>query len=163
LNVRHGKKKRYVKIHFAVNVETGEVVAMEVTTDDTHDSKVFPRLLEKAEECGKVSKVVGDGAFDSSEVYELLKSRGIEVVIKPRRNSRLDTPSEARKAAAKMYKHLGHRRWTKLKGYGKRWSVETAYSTFKRKFGEFCMSKTMEKITKELTVKAFIFNMLTSL
>lgn len=42
----HGKKKRYIKIHFAVNVETEEVVAMEVTTDGTHDSEVFPKLLE---------------------------------------------------------------------------------------------------------------------
>ena len=40
----HGKKKRYVKIHFAVNVETREVVAMEVTTDDARDSSVFPGL-----------------------------------------------------------------------------------------------------------------------
>ena len=27
----HGKKKRYVKVHFAVNVETREVVAVEAT------------------------------------------------------------------------------------------------------------------------------------
>ena len=31
---KHGKKKRYIKLHFAVNVETMEVVAMEVSTDD---------------------------------------------------------------------------------------------------------------------------------
>ncbi len=42
----HGKKKRYVKIHFAVNVETKEVVAMDVTTDDVHDSRLLPNLLE---------------------------------------------------------------------------------------------------------------------
>ena len=41
----HGKK-RYVKLHFAVNTETREVVAMEVSTDDTHDSKV-PRAAER--------------------------------------------------------------------------------------------------------------------
>lgn len=85
----HGKKKRYVKIHFAVNVETKEVVAMEVTTDDTHDSKVFPRLLKKAERRGRVSKVYVDGAFDSSEVYEMLRSKEIEAIIKSRKNSRL--------------------------------------------------------------------------
>jgi len=30
---KHGKKKRYVKLHFAVNTETHEVVAMEITDD----------------------------------------------------------------------------------------------------------------------------------
>jgi hypothetical protein len=36
---KHGKKKRYVKLHFAVRVDTHEVVAMEVSTDDVHDVK----------------------------------------------------------------------------------------------------------------------------
>ena len=36
-----------------MNVETKEVVAVEVTTDDVHDSKVFSRLLKKAEPRGR--------------------------------------------------------------------------------------------------------------
>lgn len=160
---KHGKKKRYVKIHLAIDVETKEALAMIVTTDGTHDSRVFSKLLRKTENHRKVSKVYGDGAFDSSKVYELLESKGIEAVIKPRRNSRLDTPSEARRRAVALHKRLGHERWANLKGYGKRWSVETAYSTFKRAFGEFCMARTMKNITKELTTKAYIYNMLINL
>ena len=159
----YGKKKRYVKIHLAVDVATKQALALMVTTDGTHDSRVFPKLLRKAERHGRVSKVFGDGAFDSSKVYELLESKGIEAVIKPRQNSRLDTPSEPRRRAVTQYKHLGHTRWAKLKGYGERWSVETAYSTFKRTFGEFCMAKTIQNITKELTAKAYIYNMLINL
>jgi len=159
----HGKKKRYVKIHFAVNVENGEVVAMELTTDDIHDSKVFSSLLEEAEKHGNVVKALGDGAFDSSGVYELLESKGIEEAIKPRRNSRLDTPSNARREAVNLYRRLGHRRWVERKGYGKRWIAETAYSTFKRAFGEHCMARDMENIEKELTTKAFTYNTLINL
>jgi len=159
----HGKKKRYVKIHLAVDVETRQALAMLVTTDGTHDSRVFPELLRKTERHGKVSKVIMDGAYDSSEVYETLKRKGIDAVIKPRRNSRSDTPSEPRRKAVTQYKRLGHERWAKLKDYGRRWSVETAYSTFKRTFGEFCMAKTMKNITKELVTKAFIYNMLLNL
>jgi len=102
----------------------------------------------------------GDGAFDSSEIYELLESKGIEAAIKPRKNSRSDTPSEARREAVRLNRRLGHRRWARLKDYGRRWSVETAYSTFKRTFGEYCLAKTMKNITKELATKAFIYNML---
>jgi len=38
----HGK--RYIKIHFAVDVKTKEVLAMEVTTDDVHDSEAALRI-----------------------------------------------------------------------------------------------------------------------
>jgi len=159
----HGKKKRYVKVHFAVNVKTKEVVAIEVTTDDVHDSKVFPKLLEEAEKHGKIVKVYGDGAYDSSDIYELLGSKGMEAAIKPRKNSRLDTPSGARGRTVSLYRRLGHQAWAKLKEYGRRWSVETAYSTFKQALGEFCMAKTLKNIAKELTAKAFIYNMLVNL
>jgi len=159
----YGKKKRYVKIHLAVDVATKQALAMLVTTDGTHDSRAFPELLRKAGRHGNVSKVYADGAYDSSEIHELLEEKGVEAVIKPRQNSRLDTPSEPRRRAVTRYKHLGHTRWAKLKGYGERWSVETACSTFKRAFGEFCMAKTMKNITKELATKAFIYNMLVNL
>lgn len=160
---KYGKKKRYVKIHMAVDVETKQALAMIVTTDGTHDLRVFPELLRKTERQGKVSKAIMDGAYDSSKVYELLESKKIEAVIKPRRNSRMDTPSEPRRRTVAMHKRLGHEQWAKLTDYGKRWSVETAYSTFKRIFGEFCMAKTMKTITKELVTKAFIYNMLLNL
>jgi IS5 family transposase len=160
---KHAKKKRYVKIHLAVDVETKKALALMVTTDGTHDSRVFPELLRKAERYRKVVKVYADGAYDSSKVYRRLESKDIEAVIKPRRNSRVDTPSEPRRRAVTLYKRLGHKRWRELKGYGKRWSVETAYSTFKRMFGEFCMAKTFRNITKELAAKAYIYNMLVNL
>lgn len=156
-------KKRYVKLHFAVNVETREVIALEVSTDDTHDSKALPRLLDEAERHVEVYEMLGDGAYDRSEVYEDLERRGIEAAIKPRRDSRPDTPSEARRRAVRLYQRLGHRGWARHKGYGRRWSVETAYSTFKGAFGEFCMAKTLENIAKELVAKATIYNMLVNL
>jgi hypothetical protein len=45
---KHGKKRRFVKLHFAVNTVTHEVVAMEISTDDMHDVKALPGLVEEA-------------------------------------------------------------------------------------------------------------------
>jgi len=45
-------------------------------------------------------------------------------------------------------------------GYGRRWAVEIAFSTFKRQYGEYC--KKHEK-HKELEAKAYIYNMLINL
>jgi IS5 family transposase len=160
---KHGKRNRYVKIHFAVNVETGEVVAMEVTTDDAHDSKALASLVKQSEEHSRVVRLYGDGAYDSSEIYETLASRGIEAVIKPRGSSRPDTPSPARRRVVTEYLSLGHDAWAGLKGYGRRWMVETVYSTFKRAFGEHCVARTFRNIVKELVAKATIYNMLVNL
>jgi hypothetical protein len=131
----HGKKKRYVKLHFVVNTESKEVVAMEMSTDDAHDVKALPGLVERAERNVRVAKILGDGAYDSLGVFELLESRGIEPVIKPRGNSRLDTPSPGRRRVVEEYRCLDHDGWARLTGYGRRWMVEMAYSTFKRVFG----------------------------
>jgi hypothetical protein len=160
---KHGKKKRYVKLHFAVDVETKEVVAMEVSTDDVHDVRAFQGLLEGAEERRRVSEWLGDGAYDSGMVYEALEARGIEAVIKPRRNSVSSTRSAARGRAVEEFLGLGYEDWAREKGYGRRWAAETAFSTFKRLFGEHSLARSMDCITRELVAKVSLYNMLVNM
>jgi len=160
---KHGKRKRYVKLHFAVDVETKEVVSMTVSTDDLHDVKAFKGLLEKAEKRRRVVRWLGDGAYDSGEVFEMLEARGIEPVIKPRKNSRLDTRSPARRREVEQFRDLGYDAWAKEKGYGRRWMAETAFSTFKRLFGEHSLARTLDNITRELGAKVALYNMLVNL
>jgi len=160
---KHGKKKRYVKLHFAVNTVTHEVVAMEVSTDDVHDSRAVPGLLEEAEGNVRVEKMIGDGAYDSGEVYGEMERRGIEPVIKPRRNARSDTGSLERCVAVGQIRELGYGTWAELVGYGGRWAVETAYSTFKRLFGEHSLARSLVCIARELVGKVALYNMLVNM
>jgi len=81
-----------------------------------------------------------------SIVYGLLEEKGIEDVIKPRRNSRLDSSSEPRREGMD--------------------EAEGLRKTMDRRdgiFGEFCMAKTIKNITRELMAKACIYNMLINL
>jgi hypothetical protein len=157
---KHGKKKRYVKLHFAVNIITHEVVSMTVSTDDMHDVKALPGLVDEAERRVRVMRLYGDGAYDSSVVYGFLESRGIMPVIKPRRNARADRGHCSRRRVVGQVKCLGYEAWAGSVGYGRRWAVETAYSTFKRLFGECAMGRCMESITRELVGKVALYNML---
>jgi hypothetical protein len=157
---KHGKKRRYVKLHFAVNTETHEVVSMEISTDDVHDVKALPGLVEGAGRNVEVSKVIGDGAYDSGKVYGLLDELGVEAVIKPRRNSRLDTRCPGRRLAVGRVRELGYEAWARVTGYGRRWAVETVYSTFKRLFGEHSLARSFGNIVKELVGKVALYNML---
>jgi len=160
---KHGKKSRYVKLHFAVNIETHEVVAMEVSTDETHDVEALPGLVEGSGRNVKVARVYGDGAYDSSAVYELLEGLGVEAVIKPRRNGRCDRGHPGRRQAVELVRRLGYDGWARLTGYGRRWAVETAYSTFKRVFGEGCMAKSLGNIVRELAGKVTLYNSLVNM
>ena len=60
-----------------------------------------------------------------------------------------------RRNSAIMFKELGEKEWGRMVGYGRRWAAETAFSTFKRLYGEYCMAKNMETIAKELAAKAY--------
>jgi hypothetical protein len=71
---KHGKKRMYVKLHFAVNKETHEVVSMEVSADDVHDVKARPGLVEASGRRLRVAEVLGDGTYDPSRVYALLEA-----------------------------------------------------------------------------------------
>jgi hypothetical protein len=44
-----------MKLHFAVDVESKEVVAMDVSIDDMHNAKAFPGLLKEAEEKRRIT------------------------------------------------------------------------------------------------------------
>jgi hypothetical protein len=156
----HGKKKRYVKLHFAVRVDTHEVVAMEVSTDDVHDVREAAGLVDGSSRSVRVSRVIGDAAYDSSRVYSLLGERGIEVVVKPKRNARADRGHPSRRRAVSVIRELGYGAWARLAGYGRRWAVETAYSTFKRLFGESVMGRSLGSITSELVGKVALYNAL---
>ena len=107
-----------------------------------------------------MAKVIGDGAYDSGEVYDLLEAKGIEPVVKPRRNARLESGPPARRRAVSQIRELGYEAWARITGYGRRWAVETAYSTFKRLFGEHSLARGFESIARELAGKVALYNVL---
>ncbi len=40
------KKKRYLKIHVAVNIKNKKILSMKVTEEHEHDSKAVPELVD---------------------------------------------------------------------------------------------------------------------
>jgi hypothetical protein len=136
---------------------------MDVTTDDVHDSEVLPSLMANASRCRLIYEAFMDGVYDSSKNYAPLRGMSIKSIIKPRRNARVDRGPPERRSSVIILKTLGEKAWSRAKGYGRRWSAETVFSTFKRLYGEYCMARSMENITKGLSAKAYTYNMLINL
>jgi hypothetical protein len=114
---------------------------MDITTDDMHDSKVLPSLIMNASRYRLISEACMDGAYDSIKSYRLLGKMGIKPIIKLRRNARRDREPPERHRSVMILKTLGEEELSKVMSYGRRWAVETAFSTFKRLYGEYCMAK----------------------
>ena len=81
------KKKGYLKIHFAVDIRTKQVVSMDVSSEKAPDGKRLKRLVNRAEENVRVRRVLADGAYDWKANFNFLADKHIKPVIRVRKGS----------------------------------------------------------------------------
>lgn len=92
------KRKGFVKIHIAVEIKTKEVLALEITDDQVHESAKLQQLVASSAQQAEIDKVLADGGYDSGDCFEWLAEHQIEAGILPRKNAR-PGPSGARSMA----------------------------------------------------------------
>jgi hypothetical protein len=84
-------KKGYIKIHVAIDIKTKEILALEVTDEKVHDSKMMKKLVENVLKIKpnkkKIKSLLGDGAYDSNDNFRVLNEKKIDPIIKVKRNS----------------------------------------------------------------------------
>ncbi|MGI0081514.1 MAG: IS5 family transposase [Nitrososphaerales archaeon] len=160
--IRHVWKVRkgYLKIHFAVDIKTKQVVSMDVSSEKAHDSKRLKRLVNRAKENRvRVKRVLGDGAYDTKDDFKFLSDNGIKPVIRVRSNS---VPKSngclPRKEAVIEQQTFKPKSWSNIHRFGYRWRVEGAYSCIKRIFGEYVTAKKFVNMAKEMALKVSIYN-----
>jgi hypothetical protein len=152
-------KKGYLKIHFAVDVKTGQVVSMNVSLEKVGDGKRLKRLVKRAEERVRVKRVLADGAYDSKANFNFLAGEGIKPVIRVRKGSvPRSRGSRAMKLAVIEQQTFKPKAWSRIPRFGYRWRVEGAFSVIKRVFGEYVTAKKFVNIAKEMAMKASIYN-----
>jgi hypothetical protein len=159
----HGKNKRrkWLKLHVALDAYTQEIVA-EISTDgSTADCRALEPLLNQIP--SPIATVIGDGAYDKAMSRKILKKNRIRDLIPPPKNARYRGKDDERDLALLTIKGLGgdllaRRLWGKLSGYSQRALVETCFSRFKRLFGERMFSKIFDKQRVENTLKCMLLN-----
>ena len=83
-------KKDYLQIHIAVNIKTKEILALEVTDEKIHDSKILRKLVRHVLDnssqpnTAKIKAVMADGAYDSNTNFRYLEKKRIRPGIKVR-------------------------------------------------------------------------------
>jgi hypothetical protein len=162
--IRHmwAVKRGFVKFHVAVDVKTGRMLSVEVTKEDVGDVGMLRPLVEQASSRANVARVMADGAYDSRANFRYLSDRRIEPVIRVRKTSSLKAMGCMPRKLVVQEQLEDYDRWRKMHGYGSRWRVESAISSFKRTFGEHVTSVKWRYMVNELLLKASVYNMFLS-
>src|SRR5713226_4729605 len=144
-------KKGYLKIHFAVDIRTKQVVSMDVSSEKVGDGRRLKRLVNRASENGvRMKRVLADGAYDSRANFKFLDKRHIKPVIRVRSNSVPKSKGcQARKNAVIEQKMFKPRSWSRIHRFGYRWRVEGAYSCIKRIFGEYVSARKFVSMERD--------------
>jgi hypothetical protein len=166
--VKNKKKRGYLKIHVAVNTKTREILALEVTDEKVHDGEVMRKLVKHVlynggEKRARVRSVLSDGAYDSNENFRFLNDKGIEPVIRVRKNSIVSSKSNRMRNIEVRQQTKDFLKWKKKKRYGQRWIAETAFSSVKRMFGEHASASRLQNMVREMMLKVSLYNLFTRL
>jgi hypothetical protein len=152
-------KRGFIKVHLAVDVRKGKILSMEVTKEDVPDERVLVPLVEGASSRASVTGAIGDGAYDSRAAFRYLDGKGIEPVIKVRKNASLRAMGCMPRKLVVAEQLRDYERWKRKHRYGNRARVESAISSFKRTFGEHTTSRKWENMVNELLLKSQIYNL----
>jgi hypothetical protein len=156
-----GRPRKWIKLHLAIDAKTQEIVA-ELTTDSSvGDPTAFPNLFTQITR--QVKEVVADGAYDSSDIRDLIKRQGGKALIPPPKNGVCSGIDVDRDQAVLDIRALGGDKiarsiWGKLTGYSRRVLVETTFSRYKKMFGEKAFSRTHERQVVENRLKCLLMN-----
>jgi hypothetical protein len=160
----HGasKRRRWVKLHLAVNLENSEYVGVELTEEGAGDGEVLPSLLEQLGE-QKIDYAAGDGGYDTRDVYAAIAQHGGQAVIPPRDNAAYWESGHPRNAAVAACRRDGRPAWKRESGYHRRSLAETAVYRFKQLIGERLWARTGDNQAAEVYAAIAVINRMNTL
>jgi len=165
---KHGGKARrtWRKLHLAVDPETGEILASELTGTEDGDASLVGPLLDRI--ARPIGAVLADGAYDGEPVYRAVAERApaAEVIIPPRSTA---VPSDAaRSAPTRRDRHIelieerGRLGWQRTVDYGRRSLAEVAVLRYKMLIGRSLRARTLSAQKVEAAAGCKVLNIMTS-
>ncbi len=185
---KHGERgtRTWCKLHLAVDPNSGEILASELTSNEDRDASQVGPLL--AQIPGSIASVTADGAYDGEPVYRAVAERQpdppVAVVIPPRstavpsaaagiaptqRDQHIQMIGDkgrmgvAARGSARVSAWNGSGGWQKAVGYGRRSHAETAMFRYKAIIGSSLRARTLPAQKTETKVACSALNRMTEL
>ena len=117
---KHGPQyhRQSRKLHIAIDAETLQIRAIQLTTNNVSDSQVLGDLLDQIPQDERIDSVYTDGAYDTKRCRQVIADQQAHTVIPPRKNVKpwKDTKSSSleRNELLRTVKHLGRTLWKKM-------------------------------------------------
>ena len=186
-NIRRGFIKMHIMVDSKTKKIYAVSITDDKTGDAPEFKKLLEEALQNIKDSPNVIQsdklsVGADGAYDSNENFDECKKNNVIPVIPVRRNFSIKTDgSVTRKEQGLMQlgnckmnpknvetfsqltekqKSENQKKWKTNISYGKRWSVEIAFSTFKRIFGENISARVWCNVVREIKFKVMIYNLM---
>ncbi|KLK94612.1 hypothetical protein AA309_02665 [Microvirga vignae] len=145
-----------------VDADTGQILAVELTSSDVDDGSQVEALLDQI--TGLLASFTGDGAYDQAGIHGTVAVRNpdADVIVPPRSTAMLSedvetTPTRRDRHLKSIAEH-GCRGWQKTSGYTRRALVEAAVSRFKRVIGDALRSRTGRHCVTEVAIAVDALN-----
>ncbi|KAA6330397.1 hypothetical protein EZS27_020893 [termite gut metagenome] len=163
---KHGwsKHRTWRKLHVCIDLNTQEILSVELTGNDEDDAIVASKMLDG--KTGNILRFQGDGAYDKFGFREVLGS-GIEQIIPPPKNAVIQKAKGKRPlpdyliqrngAVEYIVKH-GSKSWKRQNGYHRRSLNEVVMFRYKRIFSGELDGRTFENQQTEIKLKCLTLN-----
>ena len=88
---KHGSeyRRQWRKLHIGIDVQTMQIRAISVTSNNVSDAAVIADLLDQLPEGEHLASVIGDLAYDTQQVYDAVIRHGATPVTPLRKNARI--------------------------------------------------------------------------
>ncbi len=173
--LKHGESRCQVwkKLHVALDAESLDIVALDVTDSVRLDGNYLPGLIEQIE--GPIEQITGDGAYDKQNCYESAYQRGAKPVFPPQHNAAVQRNKIKKNPAliprddlitrlnSAHDKEEELRSWKKENNYHRRSLVETNMSRMNFIFSDQMSARTPENQLTDLTIRCRIINKMNKL
>ena len=166
---KHGGQARrsWRKLHLAVDPDTGEILASELTSNEEGDASPVAPLLNRIKR--PIGAVLADGAYDGEPIYRAIAARApkAEVIIPPRAiavpsDTAGGTPSQ-RDRHFRRIAERGRQGWQRDVRYGRRSLGEAAMMRYKQLIGRTLRARTLPAQQVEAAGGCKVMNIMTSL
>lgn len=173
--LKHGESRCQVwkKLHIALDANSLDIVAMDVTDSVRLDCNYLPGLIDQID--SPIEQITGDGAYDKQNCYECAHQRGAKPVFPPQHNAAVQRNKIKKNPAviprdeliirlnSAPDKEEELRVWKKETNYHRRSLVETNMSRMNFIFSDQMSARTPENQFTDLAIRCRIINRMNKL
>ena len=157
------KRRTWRKLHIGIDLDTQEIVSVELTGNDEDDAAVAQKILKGKVECLK--SFHGDGAYDDFSFREILGD--VKQIIPPPKDAIVHKGTKKRppkdhliqrNKAVEFIEGHDRKQWKVKENYHRRSLNETVMFRYKTVFGGEMRARKKENQSTEVKIKCKILN-----